>query len=259
MAELRTATKQVVLPTSLFHRNENAYKAIGLADKEEVPELENGDRLTRAEFERRYDAMPDLKKAELINGVVYMGSPVRHKHHSRPHSRTITWLGVYDAATSGTDYGDNGSVRLDDENMPQPDAMLRLESKLGGRSEIDVDDYILGAPELAVEIASSTASYDLHDKKEVYRQYGVQEYIVWRVVDQQIDWFRLENDQYVRIEPNEEGIIESSVFPGLRLHVPAMLAGDMATVLMELQKGVNSPEHAAFVERLAVASNTSQV
>lgn len=222
-----------------------------IIEQEIIPELENGDRLTRAEFERRYDAMPDLKKAELINGVVYMGSPVQHKKHSRPHSKSVAWLVVYNAATPGTDSGDNGSVRLDDENMPQPDAMLRLESEYGGLSEIDEDDYLAGPPELALEVASSSAAYDLHDKKETYAMHGVLEYIVWRIKDRQIDWFRLENNQYVRVAPNENGVIESTVFPGLRLAVPAMLAGDMAAVLAELQKGLDSDEHKAFVKKLA--------
>src|SRR5215813_5463025 len=82
------------------------------------PLLENGDRLTRVEFERRYDAMPEVKKAELIEGVVYMGSPVGILRHSGPHFDTIGWLAQYRASTPGTLGGDNGSIRLDMENMP---------------------------------------------------------------------------------------------------------------------------------------------
>jgi hypothetical protein len=48
--------------------------------------LENGDRLTRAEFERRYQGMPDVKKAELIEGIVYIAPPVRTQHHGRLHA-----------------------------------------------------------------------------------------------------------------------------------------------------------------------------
>lgn len=216
----------------------------------DVPELENGDRLTWKEFARRYDAMPQLKKAELIKGVVYMGSPVKHKHHSSPHSRIVTWLGVYCSATPGTDTGDNGTTRLDDENAPQPDASLLVMPEFGGRSQVDENDYLIGAPELAVEVASTSASYDLHDKKDVYGRFGVWEYIVWRTRDRQIDWFRLEDNQYVKVEPDETGVIESSVFPGLRLNIPAMLVGNRAAVLAELQNGLNSPQHAAFVEQL---------
>jgi Uma2 family endonuclease len=115
----------------------------------------------------------------------------------------------------------------------------------------DEEDYIISAPELIVEIAASSASYDLHDKKEVYAQHGVQEYVVWRTVDRAIDWFRLENGQYVKVEPDEEGIIESRVFPGLRLATMALLAGDLSRVLAELQKGLDSDEHKAFVQKLA--------
>src|SRR5205807_2900720 len=88
--------------------------------------LEPGDRLTRPEFERRYDAMPHLKKAELIEGVVYLPSPVRNDAHSSPHFDLITWLGIYRMFTPGVAGGDNGSLRLDLDNEPQPDAFLRL-------------------------------------------------------------------------------------------------------------------------------------
>jgi Uma2 family endonuclease len=219
--------------------------------------MENGDRLTRDEFERRYEAMPNLKKAELIGGIVYMPSPVRQIEHSAPHARVVTWLGTYLAMTPGVDVGDNATVRLDDDNDPQPDALLRLLPEAGGQSQIDGDGYIAGPPELIVEIAASSVSYDLHDKKDVYAQYGVQEYVVWRTEDSAIDWFRSENGQYVKVEPDEEGIIESRVFPGLRLATAALLAGDLARVLAELQKGLDSDEHKAFVQKLATLTGTA--
>lgn len=49
-----------------------------------IPPLENGDGLSRAEFERRYDAMPELKKAELLEGIVYMAAPVSHQGLATP-------------------------------------------------------------------------------------------------------------------------------------------------------------------------------
>jgi Uma2 family endonuclease len=216
----------------------------------EVPPLEAGDHLTRCEFERRYQARPDIKKAELIEGVVYMPSPVRAKSHGEPHSHIITWLGVYRAVTPGVQLLDNVTVRLDLDNEPQPDATLRIESGTEGHSRISEDDYIEGAPELIVEVAASSAAYDLHEKLRAYRRNGVQEYLVWRVYDKQVDWFRLINDEYVRLTPDADGIVHSRVFPGLCLSVAALLAGDMTTVLAELQKGLGTPEHAAFVERL---------
>lgn len=213
--------------------------------------LENGDRLTRVEFERRYAAMPDSKKAELIEGVVYMPAALRYRRHGKPHSDIITWLGVYVAATPGVESADNTTVRLDADNEPQPDALLRIDEVHGGQSRISQDDYVEGAPELIVEIASSSASYDLHDKLWVYRRNGVQEYIVWQVADQQISWFRLQEGEYVALAPNDDGVICSQSFPGLNLPVTALLAGELAKVLATVQQGVSSEAHRSFVAQLA--------
>ena len=220
-------------------------------EAEGIPELENGDRLRQVEFERRFDAMPELKKAELIKGVVYMASPVRRKKHGNPHLLITTWIGSYLAATPGTDAADNSSVRVDEDNMPQPDADLRVEEECGGQSYIDKDDYLQNVPELVLEVAASTASYDLHDKLEMYLLHGAKEYLVWRVLDKEIDWFVSQEGTYSKLLPDTQGVIASTVFPGLRLAVNAMLAGDLATVLAELQKGIASDEHQAFVAALA--------
>lgn len=216
--------------------------------------LENGDRLSRHEFERRYTAMPHLKKAELIEGVVYMASPVRHKSHGT-HAAIMAWLSDYWIATPGVDLGDNTTVRLDLDNEPQPDALLRIES--GGRclrralpTRISDDDYIEGAPELIVEIAASSANYDLHDKKRAYRRNSVQEYIVWQIFEQKLDWFSLQEGEYVLL-PDKDGVVQSQVFPGLWLAVPALLAGNMVEVLAVLQSGLNSSEHIDFVKHLS--------
>jgi Uma2 family endonuclease len=217
----------------------------------DLPPLENGDRLTRAEFERRYEAMPHIKKAELIEGVVYMPSPVHFESHSEPHAFVIGWLVSYCAATSGVRLGDNATVRLDMDNEVQPDALLRLDEALGGASRISNDDYVEGSPELIVEIAATSASYDLHDKLNVYRRNRVQEYIVWQVLDQCLSWFVLEEGKYVPLSPDADGIVCSQIFPGLRLAVTALLAGDLVTVLAESKQGTETEEHAAFVERLS--------
>ncbi len=216
-----------------------------------IPPLETGDHLTRREFERRYHAMPHVKKAELIEGVVYMPSPVRYKNHGSPHLQIATWIGVYLGYTPGLGAADNSTVRLDPDNEPQPDVLLRLDKEKGGRSEISADDYIEGAPELVIEIAGSSASYDLHEKLTVYRRNGVQEYIVWQVHEQLIDWFALEDEQYIKLLPDEAGVIRSRLFPGLWLAAPAMLSGDIPTFLAVLQQGLATPEHQAFVANLA--------
>ena len=212
--------------------------------------LANGDRLTRQEFEQRYAARPDVKKAELIEGVVYMPSPVHFAAHAQPHGAVLAWLVTYCAFTPGVQAADNATIRLDLGNEPQPDALLRIEPEAVGRSRLSADDYVEGAPELIIEIAASSASYDLHDKMCAYRRNGVPEYLVWRVYEKQFDWFVLADDAYRPVAPDTSGLLHSQVFPGLRLAVDALLAGDVAGVLAALQTGVGTPEHAAFVERL---------
>jgi Uma2 family endonuclease len=212
--------------------------------------LENGDRLTRAEFERRYETMPHLKKAELIEGVVHVPSPVRQQWHGRPHGHLITWLGQYEAGTRGVEMGDNSTVRLDLDNEPQPDALLLIAPDRGGQTRIDADGYIAGAPEFVAEVASSSASYDLHTKLHVYRRNGVREYMVWRVSDQEVDWFVLRAGQYEPVPLGTDGCLRSEVFAGLWLDPAALVRGDLARVLAVAQRGLASSEHTAFVARL---------
>ncbi len=215
-----------------------------------IPPLENGDKLTRFEFEKRYELMKPQKKVELINGVVYMAAALRYKGHGFPHSLIITWLGLYVANTPGVELGDNTTIILDIDNEPQPDALLRIKSELGGQSRINENDYIEGAPELIVEIAGSSVSYDLHDKLNVYRRHGVKEYIVWRVYDQKIDWFYLEEGKYLNLETDSWGLIESKIFPGLVLAVNDLLEHNLASVLSELQKNIKSEQHENFIKKL---------
>lgn len=215
-----------------------------------VPPLRPGDRLTRDEFERRYRAMPDIKKAELIEGVVYMPSPVSNENHGAPHADLITWLGVYKAATPGVQVSDNATVRLDWDNEPQPDALLRIVPKCGGQSR-DEAGYIANGPEWVGEVAASSVSYDLHDKKEAYRRNGVREYLVWRVEDCAIDWFVLRGGSYEPLQPGDDGIYRSEIFPGLWLDAKALLAGDTRQVLEILNTGMRSKEHQAFGGRFA--------
>jgi Uma2 family endonuclease len=215
-----------------------------------IPPLENGDRLTRVEFERRYDAMPHLKKAELIEGEVYMPSPVRYRQHSYPHSLLGTLLGIYHIETPGVEGGDNGSIRLDLDNEPQPDASLIIRPEFGGNVRISEDDYVEGAPELVAEVASSSVSYDLGKKLNVYRRCGVREYIVWRVRDRQLDWFVNREGRFEPLAPSADGIVRSTVLPGLWLDPAALVQGEVAAAKAILEQGLKSPEHAEFVAEL---------
>lgn len=215
-----------------------------------IPPLVAGDRLTRDEFERRYEAMPEVKKAELIEGIVYMPSPVSNAYHAEPHAHIVTWLGYYAAHTPGVRTGDNATVRLDLDNEPQPDVFLRIEPACGGQTSDTEEGYIEGAPELVAEVTASSAAYDLHVKKTVYRRNGVREYVVWRTLDCEVDWFVLRGGSYERLTPDRDGIFRSRVYPGLWLHVERLLAGDMKGVLETLGEGIASAEHAAFVAKL---------
>ncbi|MFB2837980.1 Uma2 family endonuclease [Floridanema evergladense] len=225
--------------------------------RNQTPPLESGDRLTRYEFERRYNAATHIKKAELIEGVVYVASALRHEQHGKPHSRVVTWLGVYQALTPGVDSSTEPTVRLDLDNEPQPDAVLFIQPAAGGQIRLSKDGYIEGAPELIVEIAASNVAIDTGSKKQAYRRNGVKEYVIWQSYENQLEWFQLMEGDYVRLMPDESGIIRSQVFPGLWLAVNDLLASNMVRVLEVLQAGVRSPEHQAFVQQLTANINFS--
>jgi Uma2 family endonuclease len=214
-----------------------------------IPPLEDGQRLSRAEFERRYEAMSEHVKAELIQGVVYMASPVSLQH-GIPDGRLILWLGNYATATPGTEFTANSTVRLDDENEPQPDSFLFILPEFGGTARVSADDYVEGTLGLIVQISATTTRLDLGPRLQAYARAGVREYIVWRTQLGVIDWFALRQGQYAPLTPNALGIIRSDVFPGLWLNVPAALRREMAPILATLQQGLESPEHAQFVADL---------
>lgn len=221
-----------------------------------VPRLENGDHLTRPEYERRYAAMPQLKNAQLIEGIVYMPSPVTHRHHGNPHFNLIGWLAGYTIGTPGVEGGDNSTLRLDLDNAPQPDAYLIVLPAHGGQAQIDGEGYIVGAPELVAQVSATTASIDLHAKLNAYRRNGVREYIVWRVREQAIDWFVLHGGQFDPLA-RAGGLYHSEVLPGLWLAPDALMNGDMPQVAQVQQQGLATPENAAFRARLQQASAAS--
>lgn len=194
-----------------------------------MPPLATGDLLTRDEFERRWDLHPEIKKAELINGMVFLEVSVSPRH-GRSHGWMSSWLGTFSASHPETEVHADVTVRLGDDDL-QPDALLRLVT--GGRSRWR-SDCLEGPPELVVEVAVSSVAKDMHVKKEAYRRHGVQEYLVWQVWDERVDWWELRDGRYVNIEPDAGQIIESSVFTGLRLNVAALLGGDLAAVLATL-------------------------
>jgi Uma2 family endonuclease len=179
-----------------------------------------------------------------------MGSPVRHVQHGRPEHLLTRWIGFYEDHTPGLDVSGNSTVRLDGDNEPQPDQLLRLPEAAGGRSRVTADGYLEGPPELVIEVAASSASYDLHQKLHAYRRNGVLEYLVHRVEDGEVDWFVLERGAYVRQQPDTNGALHSRTFPGLVLDVAALLREDLAALRTAIERAVQTPEHASFVPRL---------
>jgi Uma2 family endonuclease len=196
------------------------------------PALQPGDVLTRVEFERRYAAMPDLKKAELIDGIVYMSPPVRADFHGIPHSRLGMLLQYYATRHPGLIVADNATVRLDNLNQPQPDLLMMRQ---GGQARVDEDGFISGAPELVAEIASSSAAYDLHQKKRTYQRAGVLEYLAWLADENRLVWFILTDGEYVEIPAAEDGSLVSPGFPGLVIDAASLTSGDLAAALARLE------------------------
>ncbi len=215
----------------------------------EAPPLQAGDRLTRAEFLRRWEEHPEIKFAELIGGVVYMPSPLS-RLHGVTDNLAGAWLCVYHAATPGTEAGSNATTMMEGDETPQPDEYLRILPEYGGRSG-NAGKYVSGSPELLTEISVSSVSLDVTTKFDLYERMGVLEYVAILMYEQEIRWHRLTSKGYQRVTPTADMVWKSKVFPGLWLDGKAMLANDAAKVLATLQKGLRSPEHAAFVKKLA--------
>jgi Uma2 family endonuclease len=214
------------------------------------PELHSGDRMTRQEFHRIYERMPKHFKAELIGGIVYVTSPLRRRHGTR-HLRLGTIFMLYEGQTPGVEAGDNTTVILSDEDEPQPDLYLRILPEYSGRSRTTDDDYVEGGPELLAEISHSTRSIDLHGKKDKYSKYGIVEYIVVCLRERQVLWMDLQTGE--QFSADDRGVLRSKIFPGLWVDAPALLKGNIRQMTATLQQGLSTPEHAAFVAKLAAA------
>jgi Uma2 family endonuclease len=215
-----------------------------------LPPLENGDHLDQPTFHERYEAMPEGFRAELIGGTVYMPSPQKAPH-GKGQKLVARWLDEYAEATPGTDVVVNSTQILGPASEPQPDACLFITPEYGGQVFIDDEEYLQGSPELLVEVSSASESIDLNQKKLDYQQAGVREYVVVALRAKEVFWFVLQRDQYKSVRLPADGIFRSRVFPGLWLDAGAMLRNDRQGVLTVLKQGLSTPEHAAFVARLA--------
>lgn len=224
----------------------------------QIPYLENGDCLDAEEFLRRWEAMPELKQAELINGVVFMNAAQRFQLHANPSGRMVYWLNCYVACTPGVQCANEGTVQFSREHVLQPDACLLVLPEYGGQCGITEQGLLSGPPELVIEIAASSASRDLHQKKEIYERCGVREYVVWDVFANELIWLSNREGKFQRIAADQAGIFRSEVFPGLWLDQQAMLGGDLVQVRKTVEQGVTIPEHAEFVQQLKMRLEMQQ-
>jgi Uma2 family endonuclease len=215
-----------------------------------IPTLLNGDHLTVPEFERRYEAVQEDQRAELIEGIVVMSPPIS-SDHGKANSLLDWLLRHYAAATPGVVCAVNASVRLDGSNEYQPDVMLWIESGNMAKAKVGANGLLEGCPEMVVEIALSSSSYDMHEKMEVYSRNQIPEYFVWEVMDARLHWFALKEGQYVPLEGGQGGIVRSRIFPGLWLDLHALSCGDDKKALRALDRGLKSATHKAFVKQLA--------
>ena len=217
---------------------------------EELPPLQNGDHLDQPTFHARYQAMPGHVRAELIGGIVFMASPVR-KPHRRHNGLVVWWLYEYEAATPAVEALDSGTTILGEDSEPEPDASLHLLPQFGGLTQEDERGYVIGAPELVVEVAHATEAIDLHRKKADYEQAGISEYLVLLLWSHEVRWFYLDAGRFQQLQPDADGILRSRRFPGLWLDPTALLNKDQARLREVLQAGLASPEHAAWLAQLS--------
>jgi Uma2 family endonuclease len=181
-----------------------------------------------------------------------MPSPVSGDH-GEPSSDVIGWLVHYKRFTPGVRSASDATVKLDDLGETQPDCQLRIPAELGGQTHLDEKRYISGAPELVVEIARSSRSYDLTQKKADYERAGVVEYLVVEIEPNRIHWFIRRGRRFVQMRPGPDGVYRSKAFPGLWLDAEGLFADDLDRVIGVLEQGLATPEHAAFVAKLTRA------
>ncbi|HEX4053457.1 MAG TPA: Uma2 family endonuclease [Tepidisphaeraceae bacterium] len=213
-------------------------------------ELHSGDKMPRAEFHRIYEQMPEDFKAELIGGIVYVASPLGIEHGAN-HLPLGSVLFAFEGATPGVQSGDNATIILGEDSEPQPDLFLRIKPEYGGQSSTTTRNFVEGPPELVAEIAYSGHSLDLHAKRRDYARYGVLEYLVLSLKEQQLKWFDLSKDR--ELNSDREGICRIHAFPGLWIHVDALLQRNHQLLMSTLKSGLESPEHTRFVQKLAAA------
>jgi Uma2 family endonuclease len=214
-----------------------------------TPPLCDGDHLTRDEFMRRWEVMPDLNWAELISGVVYMPSPISVIHGDY-HVRLTGWLWTYAAATPGCAANSASTWLMTADSAPQPDLALRILPEFGGQSTIE-GKYAAGAPELIVEVSHTTSIKDTGVKLRLYERSGVREYLIVRPAKQKLIWNVLVQGKFQELAADHDSLFRSRMFPGLWLNPAQLWNNDLAGMAATVRQGAAKPEHTAFVRKLA--------
>ncbi len=214
-----------------------------------LPQLEAGERLAQPTFHERYAAMPARTRAELVGGIVFMPSPLRSAHGGIDHLLSF-WLMHYRRFTPRLESGANVTTQLSGDDEVQPDSQLRIPARLGGRARVE-GGYVVGPPELVVEVGHSSRSQDLGPKKATYEAAGIPEYLFLGIEPEEVRWFVLRDGRYEELAPGADGIHRSEVFPGLWLDARALFAEDLDALIVALERGLATPEHARFVADLA--------
>jgi Uma2 family endonuclease len=214
-----------------------------------LPPLKAGEHLDQKTFHARYAAMPESVWAELIEGVVYILPRVKASH-GQLSAALIYWLGVYHAATPGTDALCHATTILGNYSEVHPDACLLVLPEYGGQTYDDEEDFLTGPPELVAEVAMTEADCDLHAKRRDYERAGVCEYVVLVIQEKRIIWLVRRGDGFRPLEPGANGVFRSEFFSGLWLDAAAILRRDTLRVQEVLRQGLASPEHKAFVDKL---------
>ncbi len=210
----------------------------------------DGQHLTQSAFHKLYEAADDAVTAELIGGIVHLADKTSRKH-GRSHALLVHWLWAFDDATPGVEVYDNVTTIMGEDSEPQPDVCLVIHPDCGGQMRFTDDDYLEGAPELAVEVASCTESYDLHAKKKDYEKAGVKECLVVALRQSKVFWFVNQGGRFAEQEPDADGRFCSTVFPGLWLDPNSLLELNSRKVLATLKEGLATKDHAEFAEALA--------
>ena len=214
-----------------------------------TPPLRQGEHLTPDEFLRRWDAMPDVRLAELIDGIVHMPSPLS-VIHAELEPRLSGWLWAYCLFTHGCALRGNVTTRMSHDSVPQPDLSLTIPAELGGQSRLE-GEYPSGAPELIIEVSHSTFARDSGVKKRLYARSGVREYLIVRPGKRQILWQELVNGKFQLIAPDSDGLYRSRVFPALWLDAEALWNNDLKALYAVVERGAATEEHQAFLRKLA--------